>query len=81
MKTALPPFGLRFGSKCRYTTRMQSCNHAGYGCHARRAYGKTFCGNVLILPDTQEGAEPHRDWPARIPWSVGVRVRVHHARV
>eukprot|EP00966_Prymnesium_polylepis_P149144 3445989-Prymnesium_polylepis.1 len=31
-----------------------------------------------ILPDTQEGAVPHRDRPACIPWSVGVRVRVHH---
>eukprot|EP00966_Prymnesium_polylepis_P272948 6305699-Prymnesium_polylepis.3 len=36
---------------------------------------------LAILPDTQEGAVPHRDRPPRTPWSVGVRVRVHHARV
>eukprot|EP00966_Prymnesium_polylepis_P028657 664196-Prymnesium_polylepis.1 len=27
----------------------------------------TTCGNLLILWDTQEGAVPHRDRPARIP--------------
>jgi len=26
---------------------------------------------TFILPDTQEGAVPHRDRPAHVPWSVG----------
>ena len=30
-----------------------------------------FNGHLLILPDTQEGTVPHRDRPARFPWSVG----------
>jgi hypothetical protein len=37
------------------------------------------CGNLIILPDTQDGAVSHQDRPARIPWSVGVRVRVPDA--
>jgi hypothetical protein len=36
-----------------------------------------FAENVLILPDTQEGTVPHRDRPARFPWSVGETHKQH----
>eukprot|EP00966_Prymnesium_polylepis_P075177 1743978-Prymnesium_polylepis.1 len=40
-----------------------------------RGSSRRAVGHVGILPDTQEGAVPHQGRPARIPWSVGVRVR------
>eukprot|EP00966_Prymnesium_polylepis_P250711 5797244-Prymnesium_polylepis.1 len=41
---------------------------AGAPVQARRRPGN--CGNLLVLPDTQEGTVPHRDRPAHVPWSV-----------
>eukprot|EP00966_Prymnesium_polylepis_P064153 1487574-Prymnesium_polylepis.1 len=48
------------------------------GCEYVTMYGKrTVRGTTAThtLPDTQEGTVPHQDRTARIPWSVGVRVR------
>eukprot|EP00966_Prymnesium_polylepis_P259084 5984096-Prymnesium_polylepis.1 len=42
----------------------------GYLQAKRHGERWNFGGNLLILPDTHEGAVPHRDRPARIPWSV-----------
>ena len=39
-----------------------------------------FCGNLIILPDTQDGTVPHRDKPAHIPWSVGEHKQTSHAK-
>eukprot|EP00966_Prymnesium_polylepis_P210685 4878203-Prymnesium_polylepis.1 len=36
---------------------------------------RIFGGKFDYTTGHQEGAVPHQDRPARIPWSVGVRVR------
>eukprot|EP00966_Prymnesium_polylepis_P283374 6547405-Prymnesium_polylepis.1 len=66
--------------------------HSEIAARARRfsAFASLRSDSTLLsLPDTQEGAVSHQDKPARasplpaclVGRSVGVRVRVHHARV
>eukprot|EP00966_Prymnesium_polylepis_P156670 3620060-Prymnesium_polylepis.1 len=61
-KRHVSPLRLPAGRRSLYTARQHSdCEEC------------TRTGNKVTPTDTQEGSVPHRDRPARIPWSVGVR--------
>ena len=63
-----------------YATRHVRCEASGARRTARLMIRTRHVG---ILPDTQDGAAPRKDRPARIPRSVGEYNQgcVHHARV
>eukprot|EP00966_Prymnesium_polylepis_P027674 639625-Prymnesium_polylepis.1 len=59
-----------FGNPSHHSVCPRTVSHSP-ATTLSRTYVKRAVHALNILPDTQEGAVPHRDRPAHVLWSVG----------